>query len=85
MEIHWADIRTTDNCNDDSEDVRPARKLSTPGYLLYDGVDPADPGEEIIILAGTYDGEEKSWHTITCIPKRAYRGVVYVPPQEKSG
>ena len=71
--IQWADIRTADRWNEEDEEVRPARKLTTPGYLLYDGIDPLDPSEEIVVIAGTYDAEEESWHTFTCFPKRAFR------------
>ncbi|HUW12097.1 MAG TPA: hypothetical protein VM537_20385 [Anaerolineae bacterium] len=71
--IQWADIRSIDRWNDSDEEVRPARRLTTPGYLLYEGIDPADPQEEIVVTAGTYDAEEETWHSFTCYPKRAFR------------
>lgn len=73
--LRWADIRNVQRWDDgDESEVRPARKLQTAGWLLYEGIDPADPTEEIIVLAATWDGEEGTWHDITCFPKMAYRG-----------
>jgi len=73
--IHWADIRSVDRWNDDDEEIRPARKIRHGGYLLYEGVDPVEPTEEIVVLAQVYDAEENTWHGFTVIPKRAFRGV----------
>jgi len=72
--VEWADIRNVSRWDDGNEEVRPARKLSTTGWLLHDGIDPDDPEEEIVIIAATYDGEEKTWADITTFPKRAFRG-----------
>jgi hypothetical protein len=74
--VHWADIRTVSRWDDPYEDIRPARKLWTACWLLHDGVDPDEPTEEIVVVAGTWDGEEETWHDITCFPKRAFRRYV---------
>ena len=73
--IRWVDIRNAALWNEEDE-VRPARKLFTEGRLLYEGIDPADPAEEVVIIGGTYDAEEDTWHDVTCFPKRAFRGVL---------
>lgn len=71
--FHWADIRTVSRWNDEEEEVRPARKLVTAGFLLYEGPDPEQPEEEIVVLAETWDGEDEGWYGITCFPKRVNR------------
>jgi len=75
VSVQWADIREVSRWNDDTEEVRPARKLHQAGFLLYEGIDPGDPGEEIVVLGQVYDEEEGTWHGLTSIPKRAYRKV----------
>lgn len=69
----WRDIRTTDHWTDDSESVRPARRIVSAGYLLYDGVDPHDGNAEIIIIGNHYDYEEGRWSEFTCYPKSVPR------------
>jgi len=71
--FNWADIRKVERWDDDSAPVRPARRLLQAGFLLYEGIDPDDPSEEIVVLAETWDGEEQSWHGITCFPKNVKR------------
>ena len=73
VSVHWADIRTVSRWDDETEEVRPARRLQTIGWLLYEGVDPEDPAFEIVVVAGTWDGEEKAWFDITCFPKMAFK------------
>lgn len=65
----WRDIRKVERWDGGDEEVRPARKLLQAGFLLYEGVDPREPTQEIVVIAETWDGEEESWHGITCFPK----------------
>ena len=74
VSVKWADIRNVSRWDDMEEEIRAARDLSTVGWLLYDGIDPEDPDEEIVVVAATYDGEEEAWADITVFPKRAFRG-----------
>jgi hypothetical protein len=69
VSFDWRDIRSTDHWGDDSEAIRPARRITSAGYLLYDGIDPGDPEAEIIVLGNHYDWEEESWSEFTCFPK----------------
>jgi len=65
----WRDIRKCELWDGEDEEVRPARQLWQAVYLLYDGIDPGEPEAEVIIVAETYDGEEGTWHGVTCYPK----------------
>lgn len=69
----WRDIRSTDHWSDDSEEIRPARKLTSAGYILYQGPDPAEPDETIIVLGNHYDWEEEMWAEFTCFPESVPR------------
>jgi len=69
----WRDIRRTDHWSDTDEAIRPARKLATAGWILYDGVDPGDPGNEIVVLGNHYDYEEERWADFHCFPKQVVR------------
>lgn len=66
--FNWRDIRSTDHWSDDSEEIRPARRLVSAGYILYQGPDPQDPESEIVVLGNHYDWEEESWSEFTCFP-----------------
>jgi len=81
VEFRWRDIRSTDHWGDDSATIRPARRLSSAGYVLYDGVDPDEPEAEIIVLGNHYDWEEEMWAEFTCFPKSVpiYRAVGRTP------
>jgi hypothetical protein len=76
VEIHWRDIRTVSRWNEE-EEARPARRINTVGYLVYDGIDPEETSEEIVIIAGSYDYEEDWWSEVTVYPKKAYRGITH--------
>ncbi len=69
VEFQWRDIRSSDHWADDSATIRPARRISSAGYILYDGIDPDEPDAEIIVVGNHYDWEEESWSEFTCYPK----------------
>lgn len=71
--FEWRDIRTTDHWTDNSDSVRPARQITSAGYLLYDGEDPHERGAEIIVIGNHYDWEEEAWSEYTCYPKAVPR------------
>lgn len=74
--VHWRDIRTESAWDTDSDaEIRPARNLRTVGYLLHNGPDPDEPSSEIVVLAGTYDWEDKVWADFTVFPKVVLKGI----------
>ena len=68
VKFEWKDIRSTDRWNDEEETVRPARRIASAGYIVYEGPDPHDPAEDVVILANHYDYEEERWSEFTCFP-----------------
>lgn len=64
----WRDIRKVERWDSNEEEVRPARKLVSAGFLLYHGPDPDEPDSIVTVIAETWDGEEETWHGITCFP-----------------
>lgn len=73
--VGWRDIRDTPAWDDDEEPVRPARRLETLGWLLYEGPDPEEPEAYITVIARTYDWEEKRWCEYTTYPQIVVRGL----------
>jgi len=71
--VNWRDIRAVSRWDDDEEEVRPARKLITAGFLLYEGPDPEELEADILVIAETWDGEEEGWYGITCFPKEVIK------------
>lgn len=67
--FHWRDIRSADHWGDTDTTIRPARRIISAGYVIYDGIDPDEPDAEIIVLANHYDEEEECWSEYTCFPK----------------
>ena len=65
----WRDIRSTDHWAGQEEDIRPARRITSAGYLLYDGEDPGEPEAEIIVIGNHYDWEEEMWSEFHVFPK----------------
>jgi hypothetical protein len=67
--VSWRDIREIGAWDDDTEEIRPARRLETIGWLLYEGPDPFEPDSDVLVLAKTYDWEEQRWADYTAFPK----------------
>ena len=65
--VHWSDIQDIPNWGA-IEEVRPARHLQTVGWILYAGEDPKDTGQQILVIARTYDSEEQRWAEYTVFP-----------------
>jgi hypothetical protein len=83
--VHWRDIRdcTSYAWDEEDEEIRPARKLQTIGWLLYQGPDPKEPDVMVTVIARTYDGEEKRWAEYSVFPqivvKKLHEKTVYNP------
>jgi hypothetical protein len=73
--VSWRDIRYISAWDIPDEEIRPARRLDTLGWVLHDGPDPGDPSIEIIVTAGTYDWEEHRWSDYTVYPKLVIKKV----------
>jgi hypothetical protein len=71
--FQWRDIRAVNHWNDESDPIRPARHITTAGYILYEGIDPDEPTEEIVVLGNHYDWEEERWSEFHCFPKKVMR------------
>lgn len=72
--IEWRDIRTVTGWSGESaEDIRPCRRLSTSGWVIYDGEDPEDPGQSILVVGHSYDAEEEVWTDFTVFPRTVIR------------
>lgn len=69
----WRDIRSTDHWASEEDTIRPARRIVSAGYLLYDGIDPHEPAAEIVVVGNHYDYEEGRWSEYTCYPKAVPR------------
>jgi hypothetical protein len=74
--VKWRDIRSSAAWEEDSdEDIRPCRNLYTVGYLLHDGPDPEELSSGIVVIAATYDWDEKTWADFTVFPRTVLKTV----------
>ena len=73
--IAWRDISEI-SAWDDTNDVIGPVHLETIGWLLYDGPDTAEPGASVLVIAKTYDHNEKRWADFTVFPRAVVKGVI---------
>jgi len=69
--VWWRDIR---DCSD-GDDVRPARRVQSLGWYLYEGPDPEEPESDIVVLGRTYDYEDAKWSDYAVFPRIAIKAV----------
>lgn len=72
--VTWRDIREVSNW-DGTDEIRPCRSLWTCGWQLYRGKDPEDPTMRVLVIAKTYDWEEKKWADFTVFPETVVREI----------
>jgi hypothetical protein len=77
--LEWKDIRSTDHWADTGDEIRPARRIVSAGYVLYVGEDPGDPGHNILVLGNHYDYEEQMWSEFTSYPLEVVRNYDRIP------
>jgi len=74
--VKYRDIAEIDNWSGDDAEVKPARKLEAIGWLLYEGKDPGDDNEDIIIvIAKTYNWEDRRWADYTVFPETTIKEI----------
>lgn len=64
--VAWRDIQEVSAWNED-EPLVPVH-LETIGWLLYEGADPQEAGSKILIIAKTYDHNDRRWADYTVFP-----------------
>lgn len=72
--VHWRDIVQVSNWNEE-EEVAPVRDFMTVGYLLYEGPDPKDQGEDMTVIATTWDGDMNKWRDYVVFPSPVVRTI----------
>lgn len=83
VSVQWRDITSIANWNEE-EEVAPVRHFSTVGYLLYEGPDPKDEGEEMVVIASTWDGDAAKWRDYTVFPAPVVRSIAaMVKPRKR--
>jgi len=87
IEVTWRDIQSVSNWDDDRDEVCPVRRFVSIGFLLYDGPDPKDPGQKMLVIATTYDADNDRWADYTAFPRpviREIKTIVEIIEEEES-
>ncbi len=72
--VSWRDIHEISAWNDDDEPLGPVH-LETIGWLLYEGSDPNELESSLVVIAKTYDYNDKRWADFTIFPRMVVKKI----------
>ena len=72
--VAWRDIHEISAWNDDDTTVGPVH-LDTIGWMVYEGPDPDEPESSLVVIAKTYDYNDRRWADYTVFPRTVVKKV----------
>lgn len=82
--VEWTDIQSTPAWDASEENqVAPVRRITTGGWVVYEGEDPLDPGREILVAAGTFIHDTEKFADYTVYPRYVVKAMYDRPPKGK--